>query len=56
MCFFGELKRRKVFKVATVYAVTAWLLVQVIVSVKAPLQLPEWSATPNLISPVYRAR
>lgn len=45
MSFWGELKRRKVFQVATVYAVTAWLLVQVIVSVKTPLQLPEWSDT-----------
>lgn len=33
MSFWGELKRRKVFQVATVYAMTAWLLVQVMVSV-----------------------
>jgi serine/threonine-protein kinase len=45
MSFWGELKRRKVFQVATVYAVTAWILVQVIVSIEAPLQLPAWTDT-----------
>ncbi|MEX2124893.1 MAG: hypothetical protein WD795_13440 [Woeseia sp.] len=45
MSFWSELKRRKVFQVATVYAVTAWILVQVIVSIEAPLQLPAWTDT-----------
>ena len=36
-----ELKRRNVFKVATAYAVTGWLLIQIAVSVEKPLKLPE---------------
>jgi len=40
-----ELKRRKVFRVAAVYAVVAWLLVQIIVAVEKPLGLPDWSDT-----------
>ncbi len=43
MSFLGEIKRRKVFQVAAVYAVVAWLLVQVITSVEEPLNLPEWA-------------
>ena len=45
MSFLGEIKRRKVFHVAAVYAVVAWLLVQIVVSVEAPLSLPEWTDT-----------
>ena len=45
MSFLGEIKRRKVFQVAAVYAVVAWLLVQIVVSVEAPLSLPEWTDT-----------
>ncbi len=45
MSFLGEIKRRKVFQVAAVYAVVAWLLVQVITSVEAPLNLPDWVDT-----------
>jgi len=41
----SELKRRRVFKVAAVYAITAWLLVQIVTSIKAPLNLPDWSDT-----------
>jgi len=40
---WGELKRRKVVRVAAAYAVVAWLLIQVIVSVEEPLNLPEWT-------------
>ena len=40
-----ELRRRKVFRVVGSYAVIAWLLIQVIVSVEAPLGLPDWSDT-----------
>jgi adenylate cyclase len=41
--FYGELKRRKVIRVATVYAVVAWIIVE-IASVMFPgLLLPEWS-------------
>jgi len=41
MSLFGEIKRRKVFKVAAVYAVMAWLIIQIIDVIKEPLQLPE---------------
>lgn len=43
MSFLHEIKQRKVFKVAAVYAVVAWLLIQVITSVEEPLKLPEWA-------------
>lgn len=45
MKLFDELKRRNVFRVAGVYAVVAWLLVQVVVAVEAPLSLPAWTDT-----------
>lgn len=45
MSFLGELRRRKVVRVAVVYAVVAWLLVQIIVSVEEPLNLPGWMDT-----------
>lgn len=42
MTFFDELKRRNVFKVGAAYAIVAWLIVQVVVSIEAPLGLPDW--------------
>ncbi len=42
---FSELRRRNVFRVAGVYAVIAWLLIQVVVAIKAPLSLPAWTDT-----------
>jgi Tol biopolymer transport system component len=45
MGFLAELKRRKVFQVAAMYAVVSWLLIQVITSVEAPLNLPDWVDT-----------
>ena len=45
MNFIDELKRRKVFKVAAVYAVVAWLLIQVAATVFPSLQLPTWTVT-----------
>lgn len=45
MTFVGEIKRRKVFQVAAVYAVMAWLVIQVIDVIKDPLKLPEWLDT-----------
>jgi Tol biopolymer transport system component len=41
MSFLVEIKRRKVFKVAAVYAVMAWLIIQIIDVVNEPLQLPD---------------
>ena len=43
--FFNELKRRNVFRVATVYAITAWLVIQIIDTVFPILALPEWTVT-----------
>jgi len=41
--WFAELRRRKVFRVATVYLVVAWLLVQVAGTVFEPMGLPSWT-------------
>jgi hypothetical protein len=40
-----ELKRRKVFRVAAVYAVVAWLLIQVADTVLPALQMPDWTVS-----------
>jgi len=40
-----ELKRRKVVRVAGVYAVVAWLLIQVTNNIVPALQLPAWATT-----------
>jgi TolB-like protein/cytochrome c-type biogenesis protein CcmH/NrfG len=45
MSFLEEIKRRKVIQVAVIYAITAWVLVQIVATVEAPLQLPEWVDT-----------
>lgn len=45
MLFLGEIKRRKVFQVAAIYAVMAWLIIQIIDVVNEPLSLPEWLDT-----------
>ena len=39
---FAELKRRNVFRVAAVYAVVSWLLVQVTGSAVPALHMPDW--------------
>jgi len=43
--FLGEIKRRKVFQVAAVYVVVAWLIIQVVDVVNEPLSLPDWFDT-----------
>src|SRR3984893_2340249 len=40
--FFGELKRRNVYKVAVAYAIVGWLLVQVATQVFPFLEIPNW--------------
>ncbi len=40
--FFGELKRRNVYKVAVAYAVVAWLVIQVATQVFPFLEIPNW--------------
>jgi len=42
---YEELKRRKVFRVAAVYAVVAWVLIQVADTVLPALQMPEWTVS-----------
>ena len=41
--FFGELKRRNVYKVAVAYAVIGWLLVQVATQVFPFFEIPNWT-------------
>jgi TolB-like protein/Flp pilus assembly protein TadD len=45
MSLLGEIKRRKVFQVAAVYAIVAWLIIQIIGEVSEPLNLPGWLDT-----------
>jgi len=45
--FFGELKRRNVFRVGIAYAITAWVLLQIVDVITPLLELPEWA--PKLI-------
>ena len=45
MRLFTELKRRNVFKVASVYLVTSWILLQIIAVIAPALQLPPMFAT-----------
>ena len=49
MNFFTELRRRNVFKIAVAYAVVAWVLVQVVISIKSPLHLPDWADTLTIV-------
>ncbi len=42
---FQELRRRKVFRVATLYAVTAWMIAQASVVLEGALNLPDWFDT-----------
>src|SRR2546430_7961850 len=41
--FFGELKRRNVYKVAIAYAVVAWLLIQIATQVFPFIEIPNWA-------------
>lgn len=45
MLSFEEIRRRKMIQVSVVYAVTAWLIIQVIIAIEEPLNLPQWSDT-----------
>jgi adenylate cyclase len=45
MAFWEEVKRRKVVRVAVVYSVVSWLLVEIVVTVEAPQNLPGWMDT-----------
>src|SRR5881275_2046837 len=41
--FFGEAKRRNVYKVAVAYGVVGWLLIQVATQVFPFLDIPNWA-------------
>jgi len=45
MSLWEEFKRRNVVRVAAVYSVVAWLLVEIVVTVEGPLNLPGWMDT-----------
>jgi TolB-like protein/Flp pilus assembly protein TadD/uncharacterized membrane protein YhdT len=49
MSFWGELRRRNVFKVGVAYLVAAWLLAQVVGLVEGPLDLPDWFDTAVIV-------
>jgi len=40
--FFGELKRRNVYKVAVAYGVVSWLVIQISSTVLPTFHAPEW--------------
>jgi hypothetical protein len=41
--FFGELKRRNVYRVAIAYGVVAWLLIQIATQVSPFFEIPNWA-------------
>jgi adenylate cyclase len=47
--FWGELRRRSVFKVGVAYAIVAWLIAQVVAVVQNPLHLPDWFGTAIIV-------
>ena len=49
MSFWEEIKRRKVGRVAVAYSIAAWLLVEVVVTVEEPLNLPGWLDTSVIV-------
>lgn len=49
MSFLQELKNRKVFRVAAVYAVVAWGVLQVVDVISGPLGLPPWFSTAVIV-------
>ena len=46
---FQDLKKRKVFTIAAVYAVVAWLTIQIVDVINAPLSLPDWFQTVTIV-------
>ncbi len=43
--FWGELRRRNVFKVLVAYAIVAWLLIEMAATIFPALKLPDWTVT-----------
>lgn len=52
MKFWSELKRRNVFQTAALYAVAAWLIMQVGEVTFGPLHFPEWAMTLLVITAI----
>ena len=44
MSFFAELKRRNVYRVAALYIIVSWLVLQTTDVITSFLPLPEWTA------------
>jgi len=49
MSIIAAIRQRRLFQVAAVYAVVAWLVVQVVVAVEDPLSLPGWFDTATIV-------
>ena len=49
MSIIQELKQRKVFRVAAVYVLMAWGILQVIDVIGDPLNLPDWFSTITIV-------
>ena len=47
--FFRELKRRKVYRVAIVYALTGWIIVQIGNATFPSLNIPDWVASAVIV-------
>ena len=47
--FLAELKRRNIYRVGAVYAVVAWVLLQLVANVAPILDLPPWIARTVLL-------
>lgn len=45
LSLLGELRRRNIFRVAATYVVASWLILQVVATIDAPLNLPDWFDT-----------
>jgi len=41
--FFQELKRRRIFRVATVYMIVGWIIIQVVTSIFPTFDFPDWT-------------
>ncbi len=53
MSFLAELKRRNVIRMAGLYLVGAWLVVQVVGTVSPMLGAPEWVGRTVLALPAF---
>jgi TolB-like protein len=51
--FLSELRRRKVIRVAIVYSVVAWVLIQVAEATFEPLRLPPWTLTFLIVLAIF---